>query len=164
MTRLFFTFQEEPKGRIYFDLIDYALVKAKCKYVSLIVYPTEPLSASGVKALELLNPFLLESKEVTEWPGTKLLNRSAQLYKYDFVVALAHELKLLTSRLYQWRYPALPEDLCLMISDKLPWLFTIAHEKDAVLCLNTDELEDIQKQSDLSSLLIQDKDYREVAE
>ena len=105
--------------------------------------------------------FLIESVEVSEWPGTKLVGKYARLHKYDFGWAFANQLKSLSHRLYEWEHPDLPEDLALMINGKLPWLFTIAHEKDAVLCLQSNELDDIQKISSISPFLVRDNIYRE---
>ena len=162
MTRLFFTFKEEPQGQSYFDLIDYAVTTQRCKFAFLVEHRKSALSESGRRALESLKSFLIESVEVSEWPGTKLVGKySALLHKYDFGLDLANHLKSLSRRLYEWEHPDLPEDLSLMIDDKLPWLFTIAHEKDAVLCLQPNELEDMQKLSSVSLLLIKDNIYRE---
>jgi hypothetical protein len=165
MNRLCFTFGEEPTGQVYYDLIDFALTTQKCKYAFLVGSSRTALHESGRQALASLYPFLIEAVEVSEWPGTKLLgNRKVQLYKYNFGLDFANQLKVLSYRLYQWQHPDLPEDLSFMINDKLPWLFTIAHERDAVLCLEPDELEEIRRLPFLATLLIEDKSYRENAE
>jgi hypothetical protein len=162
MTRLFFTFRKEPREQIYRDLINYAVSKGECQYGFLIVHPGESLAASGGQALERLSPSLHEVTDVSEWPGTKLLSgNTVKRYKYNFGLDFAEAVKTLAQGLYDWEHPRLPEDLSLMIDEKKPWLFTIAHEKDAVLCLTPDELVELQRNQALRSILIKDDYYKE---
>jgi len=161
MDRIFYTFKGEPSEQIYRDLIDYVVQNDKCKYSFLIVRNDKLISASEQNALQLLAPFLLEVQDVFQWPGTKLLGRTAKLYKYNFCLEFADMLKKLSQGLYEWKHPDLPEDLCLMITEKLPWLFSIAHEKDAVLCLTPEEVDDLMANNALASMLIKDNNYHE---
>ena len=111
MKRLFFTFREEPKDQVYYDLIDYALTTQRCRFVYLVKRHKDSLNDLGRQALESLHPFLIESIEVSEWPGTKLIgNHTVHLYKYDFCSDFANQLKLMSHRLYGWEHPALLED------------------------------------------------------
>jgi hypothetical protein len=51
----------------------------------------------------------------------------------------------MTKSLYQWRYPDLPEDLCLLRSDETSWLVTVAHEDIGYFELFEDEWLRLQK-------------------
>lgn len=162
MSSSYFTFRKEPKGQAYYDLIDYALKTQKCRFAFLIVSFRQSLNESGRQVLETFHPSLIETSDVSEWPGTKLLGKSTvERYKYRFDFDFADRLKSISHRLYEWEHPALPKDLALMIDDRLPWLFTIAHEKDAVLCLESNELEDLQRLPSIAPLLVEDKVYPE---
>ena len=119
------------------------------------------LSVAGEQALQLLAPYLLEVQEVSEWPGTKLYRHTATLYKYNVCPAFSELLKNLAQGLYEWEHPDLPEDLGFMLTEKLPWLFTIAHERDAVLCLTAAEVDDLMADDALASILTRDKNYDE---
>lgn len=161
MKRIFFGFSSEPQEQVYRDLIDLALSVGQCKYAFLIVREKIPLDQNGNQALEDLNPHIETVKDVSEWPGTKLHNQTAKLYSYRFDQECAAALKTIASRLYEWEQPHLPEDLGLMLDETAPWLFTIAHERDAVLCLTDDELGEIQKNQRLASMIIKDQNLGE---
>ena len=45
---------------------------------------------------------------------------------------------------YEWRQPALPEDLCLLRDTREPSLVTIAHEEDGYLDLTDSEFAILQ--------------------
>jgi len=132
-----YTFQREPRNKLYFDLIDFA--KSRCRYAWLVIHPRIPLDSSCDLALHTLSMYLYQICTVSEWPGTKLLRSTASLYKYRFSDECAQELKSLTKRLYGWMHPKLPEDLCLMVDEELPLLVSIAHENDSYLCLTEDD-------------------------
>ena len=161
MNRKFYTFNSEPNEKTYEYLIDYAVEKNKCKFVFLIVRNNTTLNKSGLYALKLLTPYLETIQEVSEWPGTKLYEHTAKLYKYKFRVGLTERIKELSTGFYDWVHPDLPEDLSLMVTEELPWLFTIAHEKDAVLCLTEDEENELLINKDLALILKKDNYYHE---
>ena len=130
-------FRSEPKGRLYRMLLDQAA--KTCPAFLLVRRPAEPLSPSGDDVQKRLSAFLISEKQSSGWPGTQLLGHEATVFKYEF---RPDSLKILTrsaSRLFQWRQPELPEDLCLLRQDGSPWLVSIAHESDAYLELSGDE-------------------------
>jgi hypothetical protein len=49
-------------------------------------------------------------------------------------------LRRIVPGLFDWQCPRLPEDLCFLRPDGFPWLASIAHEQDAYLVLNDEEL------------------------
>lgn len=81
----------------------------------------------------------------TEWPGTKLWHAThpIPIHTFHLIPESAAILKKATSGLYQWQYPYLPDDLCLLRADESPWLITIGHEFDSYFKLDEDELREL---------------------
>jgi hypothetical protein len=132
-----YSIKQEPRGQIYEVLINAAA--RNCEFVTLIVRPKLGLSSLGMKVLELLRPFLIEQKEVDEWPGTKLLQGSATLLKYCLNESVAQILKTSAEGLFDWQQHQLPEDIGFLKGTGHPWLVSISHEHDAWLILSRDE-------------------------
>jgi hypothetical protein len=137
MDRLCFTITSEPKDKIYRDLLDYAV--NKCAFALVVIRPSLPFSKAGQRALKALERYFHEERFSSEWPGTTLLTETARVLLYQFGPECASVLKELTSSLYRWQHPDLPEDLCLLRAKEEPWLVSIAHEGDSYLCLSEDE-------------------------
>lgn len=136
MNRSILNFIVEPKGALYRDLIRHATVDCS---MALLVVQTMALEQSGHKVLARLAPFLEDKVESSEWPGTKLYGRTASVFQYHFETESAEILAGAADGLYDWLQPSLPEDLCLLRADGVPWLVSIAHEKDGYLELSQDE-------------------------
>lgn len=132
-----YSFTREPKDDVYQKLIDYAL--PYCENIVLVIRPSLPMSPAVSDVLNRLAPFLVEAIETSEWPGTKLLDETARVYRYKFTFESAPILKQAAPSLYGWTQPQLPEDLCLMRADGSPWLVSIAHEMDGYLELSVEE-------------------------
>ena len=142
--RVIYDLIEEPRGEIYRKLVDCALIY--CDVVLLVVPGSKP-TKSTLETLERLSPFLSRKSEESEWPGTKLLGAGAgaTVYYYRFTSESAAVLKNITSSLYSWCQPKLPEDLCFLRIDQSPWLVSIAHEQDSYLELTEDERSQLAK-------------------
>jgi hypothetical protein len=138
MQRTQFTLLTEPEGDLYRGLIDYAITD--CQVAILVVRHSLSLGLRGRSVLDQLNAFLEHKTESSEWPGTKLLDKTAWVFRYNFGSECATVLKKATNALYSWRQPDLPEDLCLLRGNGTPWLVSIAHEKDSFLYLSQDEI------------------------
>ncbi len=65
----------------------------------------------------------------------ELFDAEAELLYFRLEPRSAQLLKAATDRLYGWRQPDLPEDLCFLHADREPWLATISHENDGYLRL-----------------------------
>ena len=89
--------------------------------------------------MEGLRPYLIESKAVSEWPGTKLFWELATLYIYYLNNETAYLLYKSEDNLFKWLLPHLPEDLVFYKNNK-PLFVSITHEKDAYFELEDDEL------------------------
>jgi len=74
---------KEPKGKLYSQLLDYAL--EVCSSFLLVVRHLIDLDTAGCRLLDKLKPFLVESYETSEWPGTRLMDMVATVSKcrYD---------------------------------------------------------------------------------
>jgi hypothetical protein len=82
-------------------------------------------------------------REVSEWPGTRLLAGTAVLRDYELSEAMTSALGEAADGLYEWCQPSRPEDLVLWGGDGEPWLVTIAHERDGYLWLTPAEARDL---------------------
>jgi hypothetical protein len=139
MTRRSVSFLEEPTGRLYNSLIQYA--QQRCPTALLVVRHSLPLSEKGESVLKRLDVFLKDKVTSSEWPGTKLIGRTADVYHFAFGSECAAALRQITHALYNWKQPGLPEDLCFLRDDGEPLLVSIAHEREGYLLLSEHELE-----------------------
>jgi hypothetical protein len=120
----------EPSGAAYQALI--ALALKDCATGSVITRPNLGLAASASQLLEDLSPWLVEETAVREWPGTKLLDGVAKLYRFKAVPEVEPVLRRV-DRLYGWLQPEYPEDLAFYNDDETIWLESCAHEGFASL-------------------------------
>lgn len=138
--RMIYDIVREPVGNLYRDLLAYAL--RHCRQFILVPRGAGSLEPEPPVRLALsdLDPFLLKSKLVSEWPGTRLIGHDTEVRWFEYNSSSAQILKTAATHLYQWERPELPEDLCLMRDEESPWLVTIAHERDAYLKLEVSEM------------------------
>lgn len=108
-----------------------------------VVRGEDALSLEGRHVLDAMSSFRVESKLVSEWPGTVLHGHQATLSTYTLTPALGRIIKEAANSLFSWQHPNLPEDLCLRRADGTPWLVTIAHESDGYLELTDLEHRDL---------------------
>ena len=73
---------------------------------------------------------------VTEWPGTKLLEGTAELHIFAVTPLSIKVIMNAVDNLYDWLGPKYPEDLCFIAHDGGHSLITISHEQKAWLCLD----------------------------
>ncbi len=133
--------REEPVGPVYRALV--AAADEVCD-AFLLVRRHETTDESALGVIEHLSPWLIEESEASGWPGTDLLGHTATVYKFKATAETLAFLAQRVDRLYAWRQPDLPEDLCLLrAADGSPWLATIAHEADGFLMLSEAEREDL---------------------
>lgn len=128
-----YTLGDEPTGRAYRALLDYAL--GTCNS-ALVVVRSADESEAAKAILERLRPYVISERRESRWPGTELLDDTASVVKFRYDRAVADVLKMGTDHLFGWIEPGLPEDLCLIRPDGRPWLVSIAHEHDGYLDLD----------------------------
>lgn len=121
----------------YLQLLEYAI--PYCDSFILVLRHSLDVSPKAIEVLSELEPYLICREERKEWPGTLLLDETAQVNKFSFSPSTAEILAKFGEHLYSWTLPHLPEDLCLIRIDGSPWLVSIAHEQDAFLSLAREE-------------------------
>lgn len=117
---------DDPKGEAYGKLIDYAV--SRCSRFVLVVQDDLGFSESGKKVLAALEPHLIEKTRSDQWPGTRILDKTAWVCYYRCSEKAAEILKEAANSLFSWQQPALPEDLSFLTEDGTPWLVNTAHE------------------------------------
>jgi hypothetical protein len=128
----------EPAGDVYRSLLVFA---AQQSSLFSLVWRRQLKFDATANAIEAaLRPDLESEKETREWPGTELIGHTAIVRRYrlstDSVAILAS-----AERLYGWLAPERPEDLAFYREDSRCWLASIAHERDAYVDVDADELE-----------------------
>jgi hypothetical protein len=136
MSKSIYSIKSEISGQAYRRLIDIATVY--CNSFLLVVQKMR-FNERGQNILATLQPSLIKVEESSSWPGTKMTKRSAAVYYYNLNDLTAFHLKNHADRLYAWRQPDLPEDLCFLREGNEPWLITISHENDAYFLLDAHE-------------------------
>ncbi len=131
----------EPSDEVYRGLLDYSLTK--CIFALLVVRRNLGLTDPGKRLLNDLEPFLDAREETSTWPGTQLIGQTAIVCRFKLVRASVSILQNAANRLFEWRQPALPEDLCLMRQADDPWLVSISHENDAYLRASESEWKEL---------------------
>jgi hypothetical protein len=152
MKKDIFNFEQDPTGDIFYGLLDYGITI--CDKALLVVKIQNHLSNEGKKVLSILEDFLIEKKEMSEWPGTRLFDSVALVYEYVYNVDFVSQIKTYSKSIYDWRQPALPEDLCLIRPDMTPWLVSTTHEHDCYLFMSSREYDSLAKCLDNITMLL----------
>jgi hypothetical protein len=105
---------------------------------SFVVREGDDVSKEAIHLFEGLTPYLIESKVVSEWPGTKLFWDRVTLYIYHLNNETAYLLYISEDNLFKWLLPHLPEDLVFYKNNR-PLFVSITHEKDAYFELENGE-------------------------
>lgn len=135
---------DAPAHATYDALIDWAV--SHCPLALVVVQSTMPLSDDGRDALSQLEPHLVRREMSSEWPGTRLLGREAEVLYYRTNDMFGNALKHLARSLFAWQQPDRPEDLCFLRADASAVLASIAHESQAFMSLRDDELVTLRAQ------------------
>lgn len=129
MSRAVYNLSADITGEAYASLLQEAL--SACESFTIVVRHSMDLDDSERKVLNRLQPFLIAQEEKSEWPGTQLLDSTAQVNSYELTPLAAQVLAEAASGLFSWTQPELPEDLCLFRAGGEPWLVTTALRKTA---------------------------------
>ena len=119
---------EEPRGTPYRRLVEIGL--ERCTHGSLVIRREMPLDPGGKVLLKEMSPSVTADQMATEWPGTR--TRAPQrLVTFTLDEPAASVVSTSVQGLFDWRQPARPEDLALLLPDGKPWLSSISHEQVA---------------------------------
>jgi len=105
---------DEPADDDYRALIDSSLVQCDTAILSV---PKRDVPSDVTAVLERLQPF----SKCEPLPGP-----TGNMHRYRLDRESAAVFKSVASRLYAWRRPSMPSDLCLMRTDGSPWLVSVA--------------------------------------
>jgi hypothetical protein len=108
---------DEPIGRDYRSLIDAALAEGA---TGVLAVGGAEMSEAGRHVVESLRPHLATAP--ARGPG-------GQLLRFRLEAESSALLQSAADRLFAWRRPALPDNLCFFRADGSPWLVTIAAER-----------------------------------
>ena len=127
----------EPVGLTYRALLAFA---ERCSGSFSLVWRRQlSFDASAAAVERVLRPFLIQETEASEWPGTKLIGHSATVRTYRVSPDSVRELAG-ADGLFAWQSPARPEDLAFYALDRRCWLASIAHEGEAFVALDPNDL------------------------
>jgi hypothetical protein len=127
----------EPVGPTYRALLAFA---ERCSGSFSLVWRDQLSFDASAAVLEgVLRPFLIEETETSDWPGTRLIGHSATVRRYRLSPDSARALAT-ADALFAWQWPARPEDLAFYTPDGRCWLGSTAHERDAFVALDEDDL------------------------
>lgn len=132
-----YTIKHEPASDSYRRMLHFA--PTLCNQILLVIRTGNRIDPHALAVLESLQPQCLSAEERSQWPGTTLYGHTAHVRQY---VLNEQSLSILSNsahRLFEWLQPELPEDLCLLRSNDMPWLVSICHERDAFLRMTEDE-------------------------
>lgn len=148
---------EEPRGEIYRGLI--SALSPLCSFVLFTLRLRQEPSSLAKAVIAQLSGDLSEVRVTTSWPGTGSGDSCAALErdeeyaaKYAAVVYLFHlteralsVLLTLPEGLYEWEFPDLPENLCLLRADRQACLWSVVPDRFAYLYLTDAEIQHVLK-------------------
>jgi hypothetical protein len=149
LNRELYEIASEPRGAAYRQLI--AAAVRFCDRFLFVDVPSPHFREGGTSfgprslaLVESLRTHLLSMEKGKSWPGTTLSDREgfvvfARIYWFRLDPTSADLLAQAADGLYEWRWPELPRDLCLMRSRDDEWLVNMAADEDAYLWLTQAE-------------------------
>lgn len=146
--------QEDPKDRVYLELIDLAF--EICDEFHLVVRKNMGSKKKIEPILKRLEPSLSVMKEESEWTGTRLLNGTAEVYYYHTDENAKGIIKEVANSLYSWIQPELPEDLSFIKKGRA-WLVTVSHEEESYITIDSDSTYLIDRISDIKGLKVSEE-------
>ena len=130
----------EPVGTMYEALVNF--LGSTASFVGFVIHrDSVHLTSEARNLLRSLEPYLVRLELVSEWPGTLMVGAHRyQHHVYRLHPDVVSRLLSLTTRLYEWENPELPDDLHFLRSDGSTMLGSIAHEEDGWLEFDDEEL------------------------
>lgn len=136
-----FTLAHEPINRNYISLLTYSL--NYCSQFYLVERLNCELSWTAAETRLELAEFRIDESIQSEWPGTRLTEDFAKVYKYELNTKSLQLLCSKVNSLYSWLHPCQLEDLALINKNGDVFLGSIAHERDSFICLDPDQYREL---------------------
>ena len=136
-TRNAHSLKRELRGALYQSLLEYAL--NTCTFASVTVRPELSLSKKGREAVDLINNFRCNQEDKKSTPWAQIFDSQADTVMFRYTPESLSSLFWISTRIYQWQQPDLPEDLCLLRPDKSELLVTNAHARSSYLVMTREE-------------------------
>jgi hypothetical protein len=128
----------EPRDRELEGLFGEALLC--CDTATVVISPDGPMSQTGLKFLDQLQPLVVDKRMVSEWPGSQLADPWAeQLIRFRFDEEAIALICATVPGLYQFQRSWMPDDLAIYRHDGRVWLGSTAHENYGWLELSEEE-------------------------
>lgn len=130
---------EEPRGDVMARLL--RALGQHSSVAMMVLRDGFEFDESARALLTRLAPNLIDRRRSASWPGTVLLSEEATTLRFVLNEAVVGELIAAADGLFEWKHPALPEDLALLRGDGTVIYGSICHEGDAFLDLTAEEYE-----------------------
>jgi hypothetical protein len=151
--RTWFRLVAVPEGPQLEALLDFAVAR-RAHYPTFLLVERSgqpgagqqadaPASAPARELFAALAPHLITTAQTDRWPGTRLSGGTAAVHFFRLERHSAQVLGRCGS--LAAFVPPLPEDLCLLASDKTPWLVSKTREGRFLLQLTAEEQRAIAK-------------------
>jgi hypothetical protein len=139
--RNIYDFTSEPASELFRELLVWALNFAT--HFGLVVHSIRvKLTSEALEFLEDVDPYLLLTRDVNEWPGIRLIGeRRGILRFYRLTLEFIETFAETADMLYSWVNPSLPEDPHLLRADGSVLLGSVTQEADTWMELTIDEFE-----------------------
>ena len=136
----------EPSGPLLTDILSWAMSFAT--QLGVVVHSGRvKLDQKAIAFFEAVDPYLLHSCEVNEWPGTRLIGARLGIVRiYALTPEFAEIFKNTGDALYMWVNPYLPEDPHLLRADGSVLLGTVTQERDGWMELSEDEFSSLVRE------------------
>lgn len=137
--RATYSIASEPSGPELRNILYWAANLAT--QLGVVVHSSRvKLQSKGTGFFNEVGPYLIDSYETNEWPGTRLVGSRLGIVRTYSLTRECADIFLNTSdRLYMWVNPYLPEDPHLLRADGSVLLGTITQERDCWMELHKDE-------------------------
>lgn len=149
---------EEPRGEVYRGLL--SALSPLCSFVLFTLRPRQEASLLAKAVLAQLWEDILEVRVSTSWPGTGFEDSyavleedneyaakyAAEVYLLHLTERSLHVLLTVAEGLYDWEFPQLPENLCLLRSDRQACMWSAVPDRFAYVYVTDTEMRGIVRQ------------------
>ncbi|GMK37234.1 hypothetical protein PCCS19_02870 [Paenibacillus sp. CCS19] len=144
----------DPKGEAYEQIIDLAIRNSECFVLGEKMPVNVVHRRQYISVLEALEPYLMKSIAIQDHEIIQMgrtcrshaFYTAGTYYWYRCCEESGRLLKQMASRLSDWTYPSLPEDLCFLKEDGGDYLYSVVHERMYGMDLTEEEAIELMNQ------------------